>query len=202
MLAISVEVQLTPSAGIVLIQNSPNQYLEVATAFAQRPDVVRDALLEALRHVQLRSIDITLLRIEYVFRSTLEKPWKESKTFRPVLEACRQGKLKSRTEQFFYNYGKEFGVVALGVATREDDHKLFRDIDLLSDDELVKLVNAVQLLPKRSAILGFIEDFVDSPGASHSNSTFVAFVLINIIENGVADPPPCFPRPRTRRTGL
>ncbi|PVH75967.1 hypothetical protein DL98DRAFT_574728 [Cadophora sp. DSE1049] len=179
-----MEMQSSSPARVVFrFENSPDEDLEVAAAFAQRPDAVRDALLEALRHVQLRSIDITLLRIEDVFRSTLKEKWREPRILRPVLEACRQGKLNSRTESLFFEYGKEYGVVALSVATREDGYKLFREIDALSDDELVKLVNAVETIPKRPAILEFIQEFVQSP------------------ESVVSDPPPHLPRPRTRRAG-
>jgi len=155
----------------------------VAAAFAKRPQVVRDALLEAIRHVQLRTTDINLLRIESAFHSTLKKPWKEPKNLRPVLEACRQRKLKSKTESLFFEHGEESGVVALCVATNQDDHKLFREIDPLPDDELIKLVRNVQTIPKRAALVEFVEEFVQSP------------------KGIVSDPPPRLPRPRTRRKG-
>jgi hypothetical protein len=79
-----------------------------------------------------------------------------------VLEACRQGKLKKKTEGLFYEYGGEYGVVALSVATRPDA-RLFREIDPLPAEELIKLVQNVIRIPQKATIVEFIEEFVQSP---------------------------------------
>lgn len=162
-----MEFQSQPPAKIVLrLQESPGEYLEVTAAFAKQPDIVREALLEAIRHVQLHSSDITLLQIEAVFRSTLQNTWKEPKVLRPVLEACRQGKLKSRTESLFFEHGEEYGVVALCAATKHDDHRLFREIDALRDEELIRLIKNVNKIPKKASIVEFIEEFGRTPSRS------------------------------------
>ena len=45
------------------LQETPDQYLNVETAFAKQPEGVYDALLEAICLVPLRSTHITLLGI-------------------------------------------------------------------------------------------------------------------------------------------
>ena len=191
----------SPVKIVLRLQDSLDEDLEVDAAFAKSPDVVRDALLEAVRHVELRRTDITLLRIENAFQSVLKTTWQEPKHLRPVLEACRQGKVRNRTERLFFEHGKEYGVVALSVATRQDDHKLFRDIDPLLDDELIKLVENVKRIPKRAVIVEFIEEFLKSPGMLFSLSTLVVLLLMLVIEVVVSNPPPQLPRPRTRKKG-
>lgn len=67
--------QPTARAKVILrLQEAPNEDLSVNTAFVKQPKVVQDALLEAIRQVPLRSINITLLRIQNEFLSALEKP--------------------------------------------------------------------------------------------------------------------------------
>lgn len=150
----------SPVEIVLRLQESPNEDLDVASAFAKHPDVVRQALLEAVRHVKLRSIEITLLQIENAFRSAVDQPWAEPKILRPVLEACRQGKVKSRPEKLFFEHGKEYGVVLLCLATKSDGHRLFREIDRLKDEELIRLIKHVNNIPKKALILGVVAEFV------------------------------------------
>jgi hypothetical protein len=53
------------------LQERPEEVLDLATAFSKQPDELRAALLDAIRQVELRSIDIELLRIENIFRLKL-----------------------------------------------------------------------------------------------------------------------------------
>jgi hypothetical protein len=64
----------SPAKIILRLQEWPDEDLDVAEAFAKRPDEVRDALLQAIRQVELPRTDITLLGIENVFHSTLKRP--------------------------------------------------------------------------------------------------------------------------------
>ena len=188
----------SPVQIVMRLQQSPNDDLDVAAAFAKQPDVVREALLDAIRIVQLPAIDIALLRIEDAFRSALKQPWKEPKLLRPVLEACRQGKVKSRTEKLFYQHGEGYGVVALCLATKSDGHRLFRDIDSLEDEELIKLIDNVQKIKKKAAIVEYIEEFMQAPS---TNFFSIGSLLIGLPESVVSDPAPQFTRPRSRKKG-
>jgi hypothetical protein len=60
------------------LQERPDEVLDLATAFSKQPDEVRAALLDAIRQVELRSIDIELLRIENISR------------LKPITQDCRQ----------------------------------------------------------------------------------------------------------------
>lgn len=82
---------------------------------------------------------------------------------RLVLEACRQGKVKNQTERLFFEHGEEYRVVALSIATKQNDHRLFREIDPLLDEALIKLVKNVKRIPKKATIVKFIEYFANSP---------------------------------------
>lgn len=149
---------------VLRFQESPSEDLDVATAFTKQPDIVREALLEAIRHFQLPSIDITLLRIENIFRSTLKTALTVPNTLRPILEACRQGKLQHRTEKLFFEHGKEYGIALLCVVTRDKENRLlFREIDPLQDDELIMLIKNINNLPKKASIVEFIEEFIQAP---------------------------------------
>jgi hypothetical protein len=143
-------------------QESPED-LNVDAALAKHPDAVRYALLEAIRLVPLQSTDITLLRIENTLLSALKRPWKEPHGLRLILESCRQGKIEHRTERLFLKHGKEYGIVVLSVGTKQDDHRLFRDIDPLPDDELIRLVENVQRFPKKASIVAFLDEFAQTP---------------------------------------
>jgi hypothetical protein len=165
----------TPFKVFLRVQESPDEDLSVDAAFAKQPDAVRDALLEAIRLVPLRSTDITLLRIENTFLSALKRPWKEPHGLRLVLESCRQGKIENRTERLFLKHGKEYGIVVLGVGTKQDDHRLFRDIDPLPEEDLIRLIENVQRFPKKASITAFLEEFAQSPlGMSFSLNVFSA----------------------------
>ena len=184
---------------VLRLQDHPMKIWTWLQRLRRLPDFVREALLEAIRHVQLQSTDITLLWIENVFQSTLKKPWKEPKILRPVLEACRQGKLKGRTECLFYEHGKEYAIVALCAATKADGHRLFREIDLLGDEELIRLIGNIKKIPKKATIIEFIEDFVLKPGRCLPPA---ALLLTELTESIVSNPPPQMARPRTRKKGL
>jgi hypothetical protein len=108
-------------------------------------------------------IDITLLRIQNEFLSALEKPWKEPHGLQRVLESCRQGKIKNRTECLFLEHGKEYGTVVLGIGTKDDDHRLFRDIDPLPDKELIRLIENIERFPKKASIVAFLDEFAQTP---------------------------------------
>lgn len=152
-----------PVQVILRLPKSPDEDLSVDAAFAQHPQAVRDALVEAILHVSLRSADIALLRIGNAFQSALKRPWKEPYGLRLVLESCRQGKIENRTERLFLKHGGEYSIVVLGIGTKEEDHRLFRDIDALSDDDLTRLIRYVQNLPKKASIVGFLEEIAQSP---------------------------------------
>jgi len=155
---------------------------DVAAAYKSRPDDVRDQLLQAIRHVELRQSDILLLQIESKFRSALKAPWKESKNLKIILEACRQGKIDSHTEGLFYQHGKTYAVIALAIASKPDP-RIFYDIESLAYEDKVKLVCNITTNPQRATITEFIEDFDNAP------RTFVS------------DNPPLLPRPRSRKKG-
>jgi hypothetical protein len=108
-------------------------------------------------------IDITLLRIQNEFLSALEKPWKEPHCLQRVLESCRQGKIKNRTECLFLEHGKEYGIVVLGIGTKDDDHRLFRDIDPLPDKELIRLIENIKRFLKKASIVVFLDEFAQTP---------------------------------------
>lgn len=145
------------------MQKTADEDLSVNAAFAKQPEVVRDALLQAICQVPLRRVDITLLQIQNEFLSALEKPWKEPRGLQLVLESCRQGKIKHRTECLFLEHGKEYGIVVLGIGTKDDDHRLFRDIDPLPDEDLLRLIKNVQAFPVKASIVEYLEAFARSP---------------------------------------
>lgn len=135
----------------------------MASALAIQPDAVRDALLDAIRHTEPSSTDISLLHIEEEFRSALALRWREPTNLRLVLESCRQSKIENRTERLFFEYGGDWGIVLLGLGTKQNRHRLFREIDLLPDDALIKLVKNVTSLPKTFSADEFLKEFAKSP---------------------------------------
>ena len=153
----------SPVKIVLRLEQSTDEDLDVAEAFAKQPTIVREALLDAIRLVQIQSIDITFLQIENVFRSALKEPWNEPKGLEPILEACRQDKVESRTEKLFYEHGKEYGVAALCLATASNDHRLLREIDSLQDEEIIRLVKNVQKVKKKAALVEFIDEFLQTP---------------------------------------
>lgn len=112
-------------------------------AFAKQSDPVRSALLEALCRIPLCTTDIAILRIRHALLSALKEPC-------GLLESCHQGKIKHRTERLFLKYGKEYAIVVLGFGTKDDDHRLFRDIDPLPDGDLINLIQSIERLPTES----------------------------------------------------
>lgn len=130
----------------------------MASALAIQPDAVRNALLDAIRS----STDISLLHIEEEFRSALALRWREPTNLRLVLESCRQSKIENRTERLFFNYGGYWGIVLLGLATKQNRHRLFREIDSLPDDALIKLVQNVKNLPKTLSANEYLKEFAKS----------------------------------------
>ena len=159
------------------LQERPDEVLDLATAFSKQPDEVRAALLDAIRQVELRSIDIELLRIENIFRLKLitqdsrqdSAYWRAPTLLRPVLEACRQGKIKARTERFFYEYAQEEGIIKLAIATNGENNTLHRDLDALSDEDLIRLVQSVKKIVPRSGlnkVAALASRFVNSKGGA------------------------------------
>jgi len=53
--------------------------------------------------------------------------------------------------------------VALCLAAKPNGHTLLREIDALQDEDIIKLVNNVKKISKRSAIADFIEEFKGTP---------------------------------------
>ena len=153
-----------PTVKVLLcFQSSPHQYLDVASALVIQPDAVRDALLDAIRHTEPSSTDISLLHIEKEFRSALALRWREPTNLRLVLESCHQLKIENRTERLFFEHGGDWGIVLLGLGTKKNRHSLFREIDSLPDDALIKLVKNVTSLPKTLSANEFLEEFAKSP---------------------------------------
>ncbi|KAI9745912.1 MAG: hypothetical protein M1818_000593 [Claussenomyces sp. TS43310] len=171
----------SPVEIIVRLPEGPNEGLDLATAFKRQPDKVRDALLEAIRQIGLRSADVELLKIHVAFESAQKNRFSEPRDLRPVLEACREGKLKDSTEGLFYEYREEYGIVALSTASRIDN-RLLRDIDQLPVEDRIKLIHDIRI-PEKAAISDFVDDF------KKTEKSFVS------------DPPPQFKRPRMRKKG-
>jgi hypothetical protein len=144
---------MTVDSVFIRLQESSPEYLDVAAATGKNPASVRDALLKALRRVPLRSIDITLLRIEHEFLAAFKSPWKKPTKLQSVLESCRQGKCTESTERLFYENAGDYGIGILGIATRRDEglrtkydgRWLLREMDALSDEEKIELITNIQM---------------------------------------------------------
>ncbi|KFY80218.1 hypothetical protein V499_00892 [Pseudogymnoascus sp. VKM F-103] len=189
--------QSTPKLILRLHDSSGNDF-DVAEAFSTHPSDVRDALLEAIREVELRQADISMLQIEYLFKIILPY-WKEVKTLGPVLEACHNGSVNSAIEALFYKHGGDFGVVALALVANKDP-KIFSQIDELEEKEQTKLIqNVVKNNRQTERVACFIRDFNKSPSmllfhhCPHANALKGETIL---------DPPPRLRRPRIRRKGF
>ena len=148
---------------IIRLQDCPDEDLDVAAALAKRPTEVRAALIEAILQVHLSATETLLLRLENIFKSALQAPWKEPKALRSVLEACRCGKIKAKIERLFYEHGKEYAIIALALATNPDTN-LFYEIEKLPREEQIQLVEHVVKNPKKKVIAVYEEAFKDSPG--------------------------------------
>lgn len=173
-----------PSVQITLRFQGSEEDLDVAGAFAKRPDEVRVAILDAVRLIKPREKDINLLTVESNFRHSLEEEedkWVEPKVLRSVLDACRQGHLKDKTEGRFYELGGAAAVIALCVATNRRNLVLLRLIDALAKEELNGLIDHVNKLPKGDAIAAL--------AAKYNRSKLGC----------VSNPPPQFVRPRSQR---
>ena len=156
---------LRPISVFLRFYGSPAEDLDVATALTRQADAVREVLLNAIRLVPLSDTDITLLWIESQFQSALKSRWREPHNLRLVLASCHQGKIVNRTERLFFQHGKDWGIVLLGLGTRANGHRLFREIDTLSDEALIKLVENVTRFSKTIAINTFLEEIGKSvPG--------------------------------------
>jgi hypothetical protein len=135
------------------LQKRPDEVLDLATAFSKQPDEVRAALLDAIRQVELRSIDIELLRIENMFRLKLiTQDWRAPNSLWAVLEACSHGKFNARSARFFYESDQEEGIIKLAIATNGEDNTLHRDLDALSDEDLIRLVQSVKKIVPKSGL--------------------------------------------------
>lgn len=161
-------------AVFVASQGSSAEYLDVTTACATNPVPVRSALLKALRRVRLRSIDITLLRLEHELLAAFNSHWRKPNKLQLVLESCRQGTCAETVERLFYKHGGDFAIVILGVATRRDSgfrtnydgRWLLRDISALSNEEMIELITNVCESPPESVrkdVTRVIEFFAKRP---------------------------------------
>ena len=141
----------------IRLQESPNQFLDVAAASIKQPTFVRDALLKAIRLVQLRPIDLQLLQIEHELQNAFNSPWKKPTRLQHVLESCRRKSIKG-TESLFYEEGGDFAVAMLGIATRydvglttkHDGRRLLAEIDTLSNEEKTELIKNILWSTKKS----------------------------------------------------
>jgi hypothetical protein len=163
-----------PPGVFIKLQESPDEYVDVGAASVKRPTAVRDALLRAIRFVQLRPNDLKLLRLEVELQAAFSSPWKKPTILQPVLESCRQGLVTERTEILFYEYGGDLTIAILGIATRvdhglrtkHDGRGLLREIDTLSDEEKTELVkNLVQSTQEsvKSDVDLILQSFSKSP---------------------------------------
>jgi hypothetical protein len=161
-------------AVFIRLEESSAEYLDVAAACATHPAPVRSALLKALRRVPLRSIDVTLLRLEHELLVAFNSPWKPPYKLQLVLESCRRGICTETTERLFYEHGGDFAVAILGIAARRDaglrtkydGRWLLREIDALSDDERIELVtniheNAQESI--RTDVTSILQSFARKP---------------------------------------
>ena len=167
------------SLGVFIrFQEPSTEYVDVAIASAKEPASVRSALLKALRHVALRSIDVTLLRIEHELLAVFKSPWKKPNKLQSVLESCRQGKCTKPTERLFHEYAGDSGIVILGVATRRDaglrtkydGRWLLREIDALSDEEKIDLATSIHGNTEPSVttdVVAILQSFARSPLGTH-----------------------------------
>jgi hypothetical protein len=159
-----------PPARVFIRLQESSEYLNVAAAYAQQPALVLDALLEAIHLVPPRALDYKLLQIEDDLRAALSSTWKVPIKLGAVLRSCQQGSIESRAERLFFEHGREFAIVVLGVATRLDNSRwtkhdgrgLFHQIDALSDAEIAKLVKYIKEFSKPSAVNAFLKEFAKS----------------------------------------
>ncbi|KFY31509.1 hypothetical protein V493_01038 [Pseudogymnoascus sp. VKM F-4281 (FW-2241)] len=144
-----------PPVQLIIRFQGNEEDLDVAEAFAQRPKDVREAILDAVRLTKPPKNEMNLLAIESSFWYSLEKvkeTWGEPRVFRSVLDACRQGCLKDKTEGLFYDLGGAADVIALAVATVRHKNTLHRSIDALPVEELRRLIDHVHKIPKGAVI--------------------------------------------------
>lgn len=171
-----------PSVQITFRFQGSEEDLDVAGAFAKRPNEVRVAILDAVRLIKPRENEINLLHIESNFWYSLEEEeekWSEPKVLRSVLDACRQGCLNDKTEGRFYELGGAAAVIALAVATSRRRITVHRLIDALPKGELAELICHVNKMPKGDAIA--------ERAAKHNRSK----------RECVSNPPPQLMRPRS-----
>ena len=174
-----------PPVQLIIRFQGNEEGLDVAEAFAQRPKDVRDAILDAVRLTKPSKNDINLLAIESSFWYSLEnveEKWGEPRVFRSVLDACRQGCLKDKTEGLFYDLGGAADLIALAVATVRHKNTLHRPIDALPVDELKQLIKHVHKIPKGEVI----DD--------------LAAIYMRSKPRHVSNPPPQLARPRSYGT--
>ncbi|KAL5344391.1 hypothetical protein ACLOAV_010651 [Pseudogymnoascus australis] len=188
----------SPPKLILRFRDSSSNDFDVTEAFSTHPSDVRDALLEAIREVELRQADISMLQIEYLFKISLPY-WKEVKGLRPVLEACHNGSVNGTIEALFYKHGGDFGVAALALVANKDP-KIFGQIDELEEKEQTKLIqNVVKNNRQTDRIACFIHNFNKSP----SMLLFHHYPHANALKGEtILGPPPRLRRPRIRRKGL
>ena len=53
--------------------------------------------------------------------------------------------------------------MVLGIRTKDDDHRLFRDIDPLPDKELIRLIENIKRFLKKASIVVFLDEFAQTP---------------------------------------
>lgn len=165
-------MSLQPPVQIILRFQGNEEDLDVLGAFAKHPDVVCDAILDAVRLIKPRKNDITLLAIESDFWDSLEglkEPWGQPRVLQLVLDACRQGCLGGTTECDFYEQGGVADVVALAVATARQKSSLLRRIDALPKKELTRLIRHVNKMPKGAVVAKHEETFITSKPGPVSN---------------------------------
>jgi hypothetical protein len=158
----------------IKFQDPTTKYVDVVSASAREPNSVRDALLKAIRCVELRANDICLLRIEHELLAAFKSPWKTPPKLQLVLESCREGNVEKRTERLFYQHGGDYAIVILGIAARRDlglrtkydGRWLLREIDALPDGETIELVNNIQEYipePVKTDVRAILRSFTKTP---------------------------------------
>lgn len=122
-----------------------DQDLDLNTAFKRRPDVVREALLEAFRQtgVAFSMRGIRMLWIEQTFRTALGGASKlRDRNMLSMIISCCSGDLGRIVGGIFYEYGLTYGLVLLAIAMQETPG-ILQEIGRLSRKDQIHLVTVL-----------------------------------------------------------
>jgi len=125
-----------------------NQDLDVPTAFSKSPEKVRGALLEAIRHVAIGELDISLLLLERAFKSALQRPTSvTAEEMMSALEIIRldDPKIISST---FYAYGGTYGIAIFVLATSANSGLLALLEQLPREDQILLVRRLTEDAPR------------------------------------------------------